>query len=85
MCADALHCLQAYADEADRLVASGISPEDARLAVAMAGDAPGRAVEFASNLARLRTMGFGPDVACGALLQTNNDLERASDRLLQTG
>lgn len=77
----ALHNLvQGFADEADRLVAPGVSPEDARLASALAGE--GQAPKFAENLAALRPLGFSAAVCAGALLQTNNDLERASDRLL---
>jgi hypothetical protein len=77
-------CLQAYEQDADRLVSPGVSAEEARLASALLSDSsPDDAPAFAQNLAKLRTMGFAADVACGALLQTGNDLERASDVLLR--
>ena len=60
----------------------GVSAEEARLATALMGDTPDEAPAFAQNLAKLRNMGFPADKACGALLQTGNHLERASDALL---
>lgn len=74
-----MNTVQAYELKADELVSPGVSAEEARLACALASD---EAPLFAKNLAKLRAMGFPADQACGALLQTNNDLERASDVLL---
>ena len=39
-------------------------------------------LDFAVNCAQLRGMGFAPEVVCGALLQTDNDLESAASRCL---
>jgi hypothetical protein len=39
-------------------------------------------LEFASNCAQLRGMGFPAEVVCGALLQTDNNLESAASRCL---
>lgn len=73
---------QTYVDEAAALLRPGVCPEDARLAVAMIGDVSDASAVFAENVGKLRAMGFARETVCGALLQANNDLERASDRLL---
>ena len=72
-----------FAEAAEQHVRPGVSAEDARLAVAMLGAAEGSAqvIEFASNIAALRGMGFPAEVVCGALLQ-DNELERAASRCL---
>ncbi len=44
--------------------------------------AASQVAEFAGNIAKLRGMGFPPEVVCGALLQCDNDLERAASRCL---
>ncbi len=70
--------VQAFAEAAQH-VGPGVSGEDARLADAMVG--PDSAVEFATNAAQLRAMGFPAEVVCGALLHTK-DLEQAASRCL---
>jgi hypothetical protein len=64
---------------ADSLLSQGVTAEEARLATALASD---EAHAFALNVGKLRAMGFSLDSVCGALLQTNNNLERASEVLL---
>lgn len=64
---------------ADSLLSQGVTAEEARLATALVSD---EALAFALNIGKLRAMGFSLDSVCGALLQTNNDLERASEVLL---